>query len=111
MKRIPMIVAIMVSVISAQGALAQEDLAYVGEMDSMNSDYESETQEYTEIEIVDLPISVQDKTAEDYSEYRIYKAFISKDNTYKIILKNEINDTKVVFASANGEWISSNDKS
>ncbi len=104
-----MIIAIVVSIISAQGVLAQEDLAENDGWDFM--DYEYELQEYTEIEIVELPISIQEAAAKDYENLRIYRAYISKDNTYKIVLKNKDNYTKVVFASANGEWIKPDDKS
>lgn len=106
MKKIPMIIAVIVSIISAQGVVAQEEMAYTGEID-----YNTESQEYAEIEIVDLPMAVQDAVARDFKDFRIAKAYIAKDNTYKIVLKGDDNYTKVVFASANGEWISPNDKS
>lgn len=109
MKNLHMIIAIVVSIISAQGVLAQEELAENDGWDFM--DYEYELQEYTEIEIVELPMSIQEAAAKDFENLRIYRAYISKDNTYKIVLKNKDNYTKVVFASANGEWIKPDDKS
>ncbi|WP_108804853.1 hypothetical protein [Aquimarina sp. Aq107] len=109
MKNLQMIIAIVVSIISAQGVIAQDELAENDGWEFM--DYEYEVQEYAEIEIVELPMSIQDAAARDFENLRIYKAYISKDNTYKIILKGKDNYTKVVFASANGEWIKPDDKS
>jgi len=109
MKNLQMIIAIVVSIISAQGVLAQDELAENDRWEFM--DYEYELQEYAEIEIVELPIAIQDAAARDFENLRIYKAYISKDNTYKIILKGTDNHNKVVFASANGEWIKPDDKS
>ncbi len=102
-----MIVAIVVSIFSAQGAVAQDELAVLN--DNLEFlDYENEQQEYTEINIVELPLSIQEVAARDFAELRILKAYISKDNTYKIILQDN-NNTKIVFASATGEWIKPND--
>ncbi|AXT52276.1 hypothetical protein D1818_16035 [Aquimarina sp. BL5] len=109
MKNLQMIIAIVVSIISAQGVIAQDDLAENDGWEFM--DYEYELQEYTEIEIVELPMTIQDAAARDFENLRIYKAYISKDNSYKIVLKDKENYTKVVFASANGEWIKPDDKS
>lgn len=109
MKNLKMIIAIVVSIISAQGVIAQDELAENDGWEFM--DYEYELQEYTEIEIVELPMTIQDAAAKDFEELRTYKAYISKDNTYKIVLKGNNNNTKVVFAAANGEWIKPDDKS
>ncbi|WP_025664458.1 hypothetical protein [Aquimarina megaterium] len=108
MKKLPMIVAIVVSIFSAQGVVAQDELAVLSD-DLEFRDYEYEQQEYTEINIVELPLSIQEAAAKDFAELRIVKAYISKDNTYKIILQSKDDNTKVVFASANGEWIKPND--
>lgn len=108
MKKLPMIVAIVVSIFSAQGVVAQDELAVLND-DLEFRDYEYEQQEYTEINIVELPLSIQEAAAKDFAELRIVKAYMSKDNTYKIILQDEDDKTKVVFASANGEWIKPND--
>ncbi|TSE10070.1 MULTISPECIES: hypothetical protein [Aquimarina] len=111
MKKLPMIVAIVVSIFSAQGVLGQDELAVLTDDGFEYMDYEYEQQEYTEINIVELPLSIQESAAKDYEELRIVKAYMSKDNTYKIILQDKENNTKVVFASANGEWIKPNNKS
>ncbi|EZH74863.1 hypothetical protein ATO12_08985 [Aquimarina atlantica] len=103
-----MIVAIVVSIFSAQGVVAQDELAVLSD-DLEFRDYEYEQQEYTEINIVELPLSIQEAAAKDFAELRIVKAYMSKDNTYKIILQDKDDNTKVVFASANGEWIKPND--
>ncbi|TPN87574.1 hypothetical protein [Aquimarina algicola] len=109
MKKIPMIIAIVVSIFSAQGVAGQDDdLASIEDGYDV-WDYEYEQQEYTEINIVELPLSVQELAAKDYRNLRIVKAYMSKDNTYKIIFKDDNDNTKVVFASANGEWITPND--
>ncbi len=104
-----MIISIVVSIISAQGMVAQDELAENDELQFMN--YENELQEYTEIGIVELPISVENSVIENYNSLRIHKTYMSKDNTYKVILKGKDNYTKVVFASANGKWIKPDDKS
>lgn len=109
MKNITMIITIVVSIISAQGAIAQDELAENDRWEFI--DYAYELQEYTEIEIVELPMAIQDSAAKDYKDLRIYRAYISKDNSYKIILKSKDNHTKVVFANANGKWIKPDDKS
>ncbi|MEW7289845.1 hypothetical protein [Aquimarina sp. 2304DJ70-9] len=107
MKKLQMIIMIVVSIFSAQGVVAQNELAYNDNFEY--GDYEYELQEYTEINIVELPITVQEIAAKDYEEFRIVKAYISKDNSYKIILNDKNNNIKVVFASANGKWIKPND--
>lgn len=103
-----MIIAIVVSIFSAQGVIAQDELAVLSD-DLEFRDYEYEQREYTEINIVELPLSIQEAAAKDFGELRIVKAYMSKDNTYKIILQGKDDNTKVVFASANGEWIKPND--
>ncbi|MDY8135034.1 hypothetical protein [Aquimarina sp. 2201CG5-10] len=109
MKKLPMIIGIVVSIFSAQGVFAQDELA---ENDAFEiRDYEYEQHEYTEIENVELPTTIQYVAARDFENLRIYRAYISKDNTYKIVLKDKDNYTKVVFASANGKWIKPDDKS
>ncbi len=107
MKKLPMIIAIVVSIFSAQGAAAQNELALNDGVE--HGDYEYELQQYTEINIVELPLAIQEAAAKDFEKLRIVKAYMSKDNTYKIILEDNNNNTKVVFASANGEWIKPND--
>ncbi|UZO81598.1 hypothetical protein NBT05_03765 [Aquimarina sp. ERC-38] len=109
MIKLPMIIAIIVSVISAQGVIAQEDLAYANTDNEF--DYQNEFQEYVEVKIVDLPMAVQNAVVNDYGASRIVKAYIAKDNSYKLILINENNQSKILFINADGEWISSEDKS
>lgn len=104
-----MIIAIVVSIFSAQGVLAQDELAVNDGY--QHRSYEYEQQEYTEILNNELPFSIQLATDNDFKYLRIFKAYISKDNTYKIVLKDQENYTKVVFANANGKWIKPNDKS
>ncbi len=107
MKKLQMIVVIVVSIFSAQGVAAQNELALNDNFEFR--DYEYEQQEYTEINIVELPMSIQDAAAKQFEKYRIVKAYLSKDNTYKVILRDKENNIKTVFASANGEWIKPND--
>ncbi len=107
MKKLQMIVAIVVSIFSAQGVLAQDELALNDEYGY--GSYEYEQQEYTEVKAVELPMAVQEAVARDFQKLRIVKAYMAKDNTYKIILQDNDNNKKVVFASANGEWITPND--
>lgn len=108
MKKLPMIIGIIVSIFSAQGALGQDELASLGD-NYEYWDYDQELQEYTEINIVELPLPIQEAAAKDYEKLRIVKAYMSKDNTYKIILKDKNENTKVVFASTNGKWIKPSD--
>ncbi|GAA4273482.1 hypothetical protein U6A24_19075 [Aquimarina gracilis] len=106
MKKLPMIVAIVVSIFSAQGAIAQDELAINN--GSRYLDYD-EQHEYTEINTVDLPLALQEAAARDFTKLRIAEAYISKDYTYKVFLRDHNDNTKIVFASANGEWIEPND--
>ncbi len=104
-----MIIAIVVSITSAQGITAQDEWSQ-----SYSSEYlayEHEQHQYTEIEIVELPMSLQNAIANSYNSLRLYKAYISKDNTYKVVLKGDEDYTKIVFANAKGEWIEPNNKS
>ncbi|MBP2831381.1 hypothetical protein J8281_04200 [Aquimarina sp. U1-2] len=107
MKKLPMIVMIVVSIFSAQGALAQDELAMNNHPEFI--DYEYELQEYTEVKVLELPLAVHETIARNYLRFEIAEAYISKDNTYKIVLKDLNENTKVVFASANGELIKPND--
>ena len=109
MKKIALFAILSLGVFLTPEMYAQDEIAELDVIDIKS--YEYELQEFAEIEIVELPMAVQDAAAKDFEELRIYKAFIAKDNTYKIILKGKDNYTKVVFASANGEWIKPNDKS
>jgi len=106
MKQLPMIVAIVISIFSAQGAIAQEELA-INEGNEF-IDYD-EQHEYTEISTDDLPFALQEAAARDFQKLRIAKAYISKDYTYRVFLRDYNDNTKVVFASATGEWIKPND--
>ncbi len=106
MKKLPMIIAIVVSIFSAQGAIAQEELA----MNDSNEYFDYDEQhEYTEISALDLPLALQEAAARDFRKLRIAEAYISKDYTYKVLLRDHNDNTKVVFASASGEWIKPND--
>ncbi len=107
MKKLPMIVAIVVSIFSAQGVLAQDELAVNDGFEFR--EYEQEHQEYTEITTSEMSLLVQQAAVRDYKEFRIVRAYLSKDNTYKMLLHDNDNNNKVVFASATGEWITPND--
>ncbi len=109
MKHLPMIIAIVVSIFPAQGVLGQDELALLGNENFEFKDYEYELQEYTEINKFELPAAIQRITKKDFVEARIVKAYISKDNTYKVVLQKNDYSTKVVFASANGTLIQPND--
>lgn len=108
MKYLPMIIAIVVSIFPAQGIVAQDELVDNGGFEYENYDYEQ--QEYTELEIMELPMVVEDIIARDYNDLFIYRIYISKDNSYKVVLRGKDNFAKIVFASANGEWITPNDR-
>jgi len=108
MKKLQMIVMIVVSIFSAQGVIAQNELA-LNEDNFEFRDYEYEQHEYTEINIVELPFSIQDAATKQFEKYKIVKAYLSKDSTYKVVLKDNNDNTKIVFASAKGEWIKPND--
>lgn len=97
-----MIIAIVVSIFPAQGASAQEEQS---SNSLLISNYEHEQDQYTEISHADLPTSIQEATDADFRHLHVHKAYISKNNTYKMVLRNELHNTQVVFASANGEWI------
>lgn len=109
MKNLLMIIAIVVSIISAQGIVAQDEVTDDFGYEFFN--YENEQQEYAELGIGELPVPVHDSFNENYRNLRVRRAFISKDNTFKIILEGKDSYSKVVFASANGESITPNNKS
>jgi len=109
MKSFPMIVAIVVSIFSAQGVLSQSDLALLHEEGYDNGEFEYEQNQYTEINTLEVPFLVKESVKADYERCRLIKAFLSKDHTYKMILQHKDNTTKVVFSSANGKWIMPND--
>ncbi len=106
MKKLPMIVAIVVSIFSAQGAIAQDDFTVKGSNEYFDYD---EQHEYTELSTVDLPLALQEAAARDFKKLRIAEAYISKDYTYKVLLRDHNDNTTIVFASASGEWIEPND--
>ena len=107
MEELPMIVTIVVSIFSAQGVVGQDEPALDDNFEYLDDEYD--LQEYTEINIVELPLSIQEAVSRDFEKLRIVKAYMSKDNIYEIVLQDKENNTKVVFASANGEWITPND--
>lgn len=104
-----MIIATVISIFSAQGVAAQKNNAATLEQEI--DSYENEYQEYTEIGSRDLPVSIRSATKNDYTNLQIHKAYLSKDYTYKVILKDLQDYTTVVFADANGNWFKPNDKS
>ncbi|RZS99598.1 hypothetical protein [Aquimarina brevivitae] len=110
MIKVPYILALLFVALCITNVSAQDEIAATYVTVELN-DYQDEYQEYTEIEIIELTMAVQDELAKKFEGLRIYKAYIAKDNTYKVVLKGKNNFTKVVFASANGEWIKPNAKS
>jgi len=108
-KKITMIIAIVVSIFSAQGGLAQDTVLEKNTSDSRT--YQNEQQEYTEMATRELPYAIQNATAQNFGNLNIYRAYMSKDSTYKLVLKNRHNLTKIVFASASGQFIKPNDRS
>ena len=104
-----MIVAIVVSIFSAQGVVGQDEIAILNDDEIALNEYEYEHQEYTEIDSNELSYMIQQMIARDFSKLHIARTYMSKDNTYKIILKDNDNNTIVVFASANGKLIKPND--
>ncbi|MFL1894674.1 hypothetical protein ACJRPK_03165 [Aquimarina sp. 2-A2] len=107
MKKLPYIFLAVIGIVSAQGVQAQEK----EELSVMREAKEVENLKFRAIEIVELPMAIQDKAAVDFENFRIKEAYISENELYKIVLVNKDNFTKVVFASAKGEWIKPNDKS
>ncbi len=103
-----MIVAIVVSIFSAQGVVGQDELAILNE-EVDYKDYEYEHQEYTEIDSNELSLPIHHMVARDFKTLHIVKTYMSKDNTYKVILQDKDSNTIVVFASANGKLIKPND--
>ena len=62
-------------------------------------------QDYQKIDKAQLPEAVKAAVARDFEGSEISEAFISKDNTYKIVLVNKNGERGMVFADANGKWI------
>ncbi|TYP77126.1 hypothetical protein [Aquimarina intermedia] len=107
MKKLPYIFLAVIGIVSAQGVQAQER----EELSVMREAKEVKNLKFRAIEIVELPMAIQDKAAVDFENFRIKEAYISENELYKIVLVNKDNFTQVVFASAKGEWIKPNDKS
>ena len=107
MKKLPYLFLAVISMVSAQGVQSQEkdELEVLSETNDINN------LKFTAIEIVELPMAIQDKAAIDFENFRIKEAYISENEFYKIVLVTKDNFTQVLFASAKGEWIKPNDKS
>ncbi|WP_378186267.1 hypothetical protein ACE939_14235 [Aquimarina sp. W85] len=107
MKKLPYLFLAVISLVSAQGIQAQEE----NEIYDTNTIKTIERLNFTAIEIVELPMIIQDKAATDFEDYRIKEAFISDNKHYKIVLVNKNSITKVMYASPKGKWIKPDDKS
>lgn len=107
MKKLPYLFLAVISIVSAQGVQAQEE----DEVQVLRDTSEIRNLNFIAIEIVELPMKIQDKAATDFEDFRIKEAYISENEFYKIVLVNKDNFTQVIFASAKGEWIKPDDKS
>lgn len=68
------------------------------------------TNEFTPIEIKDLPQAVKDTIAKDYAKSTIKEAFVEvkeddTTKTYKVVLVNEIGVENTYFFSADGKEV------
>lgn len=64
-------------------------------------------QDYKEVKAADVPQTVQDAVAKDFSGATISKAFVNANGEYKIQLATADKKAATVYANAKGEWIKS----
>ena len=63
------------------------------------------TQDYKEVKASEVPQTVQDAVAKDFSGATISKAYVNANGDYKIQLATADKKTATVYANAKGEWI------
>lgn len=61
-------------------------------------------EEFTRIEVNQLPQEVREAVSRDFKEARIAEAAISKDRIYKLVLVSD-SERKTVYADARGNWV------
>jgi len=62
-------------------------------------------QNYKEVQASEVPQTVQDAVAKDFSGATISKAYVNANGEYKIQLTTADKKTANVYANAKGEWI------
>ncbi len=63
------------------------------------------TQEFSEINVSDLPEAVTKAVAKDYSGATIDKAYVNGSSQYKLEISMEDGTALTLYADANGNWI------
>jgi|SRR5690554_1223589 len=61
-------------------------------------------EEFTKIEVNQLPQQVKEAVSRDFRDARIVEAAVSRDRIYKLVLVSD-SERKTVFADANGNWV------
>jgi|SRR5690606_7439387 len=67
-------------------------------------------QDYKEVKSSEVPQSVQDAVAKDFSGATISKAYVNANGEYKIQLATADAKSATVYANAKGEWIKNEKK-
>lgn len=62
-------------------------------------------QDYKEVKASEVPQTVQDAVAKDFSGATISKAYVNAKGQYKIELATADKKAKTVYANAKGEWV------
>lgn len=62
-------------------------------------------QEYKEVKAADVPQTVQDAVAKDFSGATISKAYVNANGEYKLDLATADKKAATVYANAKGQWI------
>ncbi len=104
MKQYMIVIAVMVSVISAQGVQAQD-----GKNEKKRDTLEA--YRFESIPVVELPMGIQEMVAIDYEKSWIAKAYKNKKKIYKIELKKINSQTQVIFVNAEGKLVKLNSES
>ncbi len=62
-------------------------------------------QDYKEVKAADVPQTVQDAVAKDFSGATISKAYVNANGEYKLDLATADKKAATVYANAKGQWI------
>lgn len=61
--------------------------------------------DYTEVEVSELPQAVKDAIAKDLKDVVVSKAFVNKKGEFKLVVTTDDELSKTLYANNKGEWI------
>lgn len=80
-------------------------MANVAQMTNMEAIDKVTQEEFTEIEVSELPTAVSDAITQNYPTDTIDKAYVNDKMQYKLELALEDGTTGTLYADENGNWI------